>query len=136
MAFGRGRFFVSTYINPKFMSDMDWQIYAGLLGWARRNQDVLQNTTVVTSRVELGEPYAYAHWSGTRGIVAVCNPSNESKEFSLELARAGAPKGLSNAVCYTQYPYREGSASEVRSCNCRSGPNANDSARRLRRPNC
>jgi hypothetical protein len=108
MAFGRGRFFVSTYINPKFMTDADWQIYAGLLRWARRNQEVLQNTAVVTSRVELGEPYAYAHWSGTRGILAVRNPSNESKEFALDMAKAGAPQGLSQAVCYTQYPYRKG----------------------------
>ena len=67
MAFGRGRFFVSTYINPKFMTDADWEIYAGLLKWARRNQEVLQNTVILTSRVELGEPYAYAHWSGSAG---------------------------------------------------------------------
>lgn len=108
MAFGRGRFFVPTYINPKFMTDGDWQVYAGLLKWARRNQDVLQNTTVLTSRVELGEPYAYAHWSGTRGIIAVRNPSNDSREFTIGLAKAGAPKELSDAVCYTQYPYRRG----------------------------
>ena len=110
MAFGRGRFFVSTYINPKFMSDLDWQIYAGLLGWARRNQDILRDTTVVTSRVELGGPYAYAHWGSTRGIIAVRNPSNESKEFTLDLAKARAPKALSDAVCYTQYPFRKGLA--------------------------
>ncbi len=108
MAFGRGRFFVSTYINPKFMTDADWQIYAGLLKWARRNQEVLQNTVPLTSRVELGEPYAYAHWSGVRGIIAVRNPCNESQKYTLDLAKAGAPKRLSNAVCYTQYPYRKG----------------------------
>ena len=108
MAFGGGRFFVPTYINPKFMTDGDWQVYAGLLKWARRNQDVLQNTTVLTSRVELGESYAYAHWSGTRGIIAVRNPSNDSREFTIGLAKAGAPKELSDAVCYTQYPYRRG----------------------------
>lgn len=108
MAFGRGRSFISTYFNPKFMTDVDWQIYGGLLKWARRNQDVLKHTVVITSRAELGEPYAYAHWSGTRGIVAVRNPSNESKEFTLDLAEAGAPQALSDAVCYTQYPYRRG----------------------------
>ena len=108
MAFGRGRFFVPTYINPKFMTHADWGIYAGLLKWARRNQGLLQNTVILTSRVELGEPYAYAHWSGTRGIVVVRNPCNESKKFTLDLTKAGAPKGLSDAVCYTQYPYRKG----------------------------
>jgi hypothetical protein len=108
MAFGRGRFFVSTYINPKFMTDGDWQIYAGLLKWARRNQEVLQNTVMLTSRVELGEPYAYAHWSGVRGVIAVRNPSNESQQFTLDLAKAGASKGLSDGVCYTQFPYRKG----------------------------
>jgi len=90
------------------MTDADWEIYAGLLKWARRNQEVLQNTVILTSRVELGEPYAYGHWSGRRGIVAVRNPCNESKKFTLDLAKAGAPKGLSDAVCYTQYPYRKG----------------------------
>jgi hypothetical protein len=108
MAFGRGRFFVSTYINPKFMTGGDWQIYAGLLKWARHNREVLQNTAILTSRVELGEPYAYAHWSGFRGIIAVRNPSNESQKFTLDMAKAAAPQGLSNGVCYTQYPYRKG----------------------------
>jgi hypothetical protein len=108
MAFGRGRFFISTYLNPKFMTDGDWQIYAGLLKWARRNEGVLKNTVVLPSRVELGEPYAYAHWSGSRGIIAVRNPSNESKKFTLDLTRTAAPPELSQAVCYTQYPYRKG----------------------------
>ena len=108
MAFGRGRFFVPTYITPKFMTDADWQIYAGLLKWARSNQGLLQNTVFLTSRVELGEPYAYAHWRGARGIIAVRNPSNESQKYTLDLAKAGAPKGFSHAVCYSQYPYRKG----------------------------
>jgi hypothetical protein len=108
MAIGRGGFFLSTYLNPKVMTDRDWQVYAGLLKWARGNQELLQNTTILPSRVELGEPYAYAHWSNFRGIIAVRNPSNESQEFTLDLAKSGAPKGLSDAVCYTQYPYRKG----------------------------
>jgi hypothetical protein len=108
MAFGRGRFFVPTYINSEFMSDADWAIYAGLLKWARRNQDVLRNTVVLPSRVELGEPYAYAHWCRKRGIVAVRNPSNVSQKYRLDLAKARAPRSLSDGVCYTQYPYRKG----------------------------
>ena len=110
MAFGRGRFFLSTYLNPKVMNDDDWRIYAGLLRWARANRDVLRNTIAVPSRVELGEPYLYAHWLGTRGILAVRNPSNESKDFTVDLAKAAAPKSLANGVCYTQYPHRRGIA--------------------------
>jgi Melibiase len=110
MAFGRGRFFVSTYLNPKFMNEDDWRIYAGLLKWARANRDILRNTRVLPSRVELGEPYAYAHWLGARGILVARNPSNETKEFAIDLARSGAPQELDNAVCYTQYPYRKGIA--------------------------
>ena len=85
MAFARGRFFISSYITPKFMSDDDWRIYAGLLRWARANQEILRNTVVLPSRVELGEPYVYAHWLGSRGILAVRNPSNETKEFRIDL---------------------------------------------------
>jgi hypothetical protein len=66
MAFGRGRFFLSTYVNPKLMNDEDWRIYAGLLRWARQNADLLRHTVVIASRVELGEPYLYAHWLGAR----------------------------------------------------------------------
>ncbi|NUQ64563.1 MAG: hypothetical protein HUU20_19020 [Pirellulales bacterium] len=110
LAFGRGRFFVSTYLNPKLMDEEDWRIYAGLLRWARENAGILRNTVVIRSRVELGEPYAYAHWLGMRGILAVRNPSNESKSFTIDLAKAGAPKELADAVCYTQYPYRKGIA--------------------------
>ena len=113
MAFGRGRFFVSTYLNPQFMSDEDWRIYAGMLKWARRNVDLLRNTKILTSRVERGEPYAYAHWLGQRGIIAVRNPSNETQKFTLDLRVAGAPKDLAGAVCYSQYPYRQGFATDV-----------------------
>jgi hypothetical protein len=113
MAFGRGRFFVPTYLDPKYMTDEDWRIYAGMLKWARRNVELLRNTKVLSSRVEIGEPYAYAHWQGHRGIVAVRNPSNESKEFSLDLRLAGAPQDLAGAVCYSQYPYRKGIATNI-----------------------
>lgn len=111
MAFGRGRFFVSTYLNPKLMNEEDWHIYAGLLKWARANVDVLRQTCVVPSDLGAGEPYIYAHWSGKRGILAVRNPSNESKTFVVDLVRAGAPRDLTEAVCYSQYPYRKGLAS-------------------------
>ncbi|MDO8539690.1 MAG: hypothetical protein Q7S40_04555, partial [Opitutaceae bacterium] len=113
MAFGRGRFFHSTYINPKLMTADDWRIYAGLLKWARRNADLLRHTTVVPSRVELGEPYMYAHWLGRRGIVVVRNPSNENRRFVLDLGTAGAPGDLTGGICYTQYPYRKGIATDV-----------------------
>ena len=113
MAFGRGRFFLSTYVNPKLMSAEDWRIYTGFLRWARANTELLRHTVVGRSRVELGEPYYYAHWLGARGMIAVRNPSNETREFALDLERAGAPPTLKGGVCYTQYPYRCGLASEV-----------------------
>lgn len=113
MAFGRGRFFVATYLNPLFMTEEDWRIYAGLLRWARANRDLLRNTVVLPSRVERGEPYAYGHWLGVRGLVAVRNPSNETKQYTFGLRATGAPSELADAVCYTQYPYRTGIATGV-----------------------
>jgi len=108
MAFGRGRFFLSTYINPKYMADSDWHVYAGLLQWARRNRELLRHTVILPGRVELGETYAYAHWSGTRGIIALRNPSNDFIRFTLDLAKVKAPVELADAVCYTHFPYRQG----------------------------
>jgi hypothetical protein len=110
MAFGRGRFFVPAYINPRLMSEDDWRILAGLIGWARANKELLRNTIEMPSRLELGEPYAYAHWQGPHGVIAVRNPSNEDREYALSLDRAGAPSQLRDAVCYTQYPFRSGIA--------------------------
>lgn len=110
MALGRGHFFLATYMNPRYLDAEDYRAYAGLLKWGRANQDILRRTTIVSSRVEQGEPYAYAHWLDSRGILAVRNPSNETRDYRLELARAGAPRTLADAVCYTEYPYRRGIA--------------------------
>lgn len=108
MAVGRGRFFLPVYANPKFISDAEWKLFAGLLRWARANRELLRQTIVLPSRVERGEPYGYAHWQGRRGMLVVRNPSNESKVYKLHLRAAGAPAELTDAVCYTQYPYRKG----------------------------
>ena len=113
MAFGRGRFFIPCYINPKFMRDEDWTVLAGLIRWGRKNQDILYHTVVLPSRVELGEPYAYAHWLGSRGIIAVRNPSNQNQSYVLDFHKAGAPTSLKDAVAYTQYPYRKGIAARL-----------------------
>ncbi|MDR3674955.1 MAG: hypothetical protein P4N24_05665, partial [Acidobacteriota bacterium] len=60
-----------------------------------------------------GEPYAYAHWLGQRGILAIRNPSNESRTFTLDLRLSGAPNDLADALCYVQYPYRKGVATDL-----------------------
>ena len=113
MAVGRGRFFLPVYANPKFISDAEWAFFAGLLRWARANRELLRQTIVLPSRVEQGEPYGYAHWLGQRGMLVVRNPSNESKVHQVDLHAAGAPADLADAVCYTQYPYRQGLAKGV-----------------------
>lgn len=113
MAIGRGRFFLPAYVNPKYVSEDEWTLFAGLLRWARSQQAVLRNTIVLPSRVELGEPYCYAHWLGKRGILAIRNPSNETKVYRLDLRAAAAPGDLVDGVCYTQYPFRKGLAAGV-----------------------
>jgi hypothetical protein len=113
MAVGRGRFFVPVYVNPKYVSDEGMAVLAGLMRWARANEPILRNTVILPSRPERGEPYAYAHWLDKRGLIAVRNPSNESRSYLLDLRAAGAPGDLADAVCYTQYPYRHGLAAGV-----------------------
>jgi len=113
MAVARGRFFIATYMNPRYLGEEDYRAYAGMLKWARANQDILRRTTIVASRVEVGEPYAYAHWLGGRGVLTVRNPSNETRSYRLDLTRTGAPSTLAGAVCYTQFPYRRGIAEDL-----------------------
>jgi hypothetical protein len=95
------------------MSEEDWRIYAGLLRWARGNAEILRNTVMIPSRLELGEPYLYAHWLRARGIIAVRNPSNHNREYVVDLAAAGAPEDLADGVCYSQYPCRRGLATNL-----------------------
>jgi hypothetical protein len=117
MTIMRGHMFLPAYVNPKYMSDARWKAFADLLGWARRNASLLQETEPLVpkswqngktprftdSAAMPREPYGYAHWSKVGGLVALRNPWIEPQTYSLRLGRVpGGAKGWSAVSIYPE----------------------------------
>ena len=103
MAFGRGRFFLSTYLNPKLMSDDDWRIYAGLLRWARGTPTSCATRSWFRPAWNWASPTSTRIGSGRAAILAVRNPSNEnqaaaSSTWAGRRAERTGGRGLLHAV--------------------------------------
>lgn len=116
----RGHMFLPLYINPRYMDDTQWKMLAGLIDWARKNQSTLRETKPILpaswqrgnlTRIDYTvpmprEPYGYAHWKGSKGIIAVRNPWMVPQNIALKLdASTGVPadaKGLSAVSLYPE----------------------------------
>ncbi len=91
MAIGRGHWFQSTYINPRFMDEGEWRFFADLCRWARANRNFLQDPTPLGGDPTDRKPYGYAYSSPKRGLFFVRNPWIE--EASLKLPDLPRPTG-------------------------------------------
>ena len=60
MAVGRGRWFISSYINPKFMDEAAWRFFADLMRWARHNREFLREPLPFGGNPERRQAYGYA----------------------------------------------------------------------------
>ena len=97
----RGHMFLPVYVNPKFMNDARWDALAGLLRWARKNADVLEETVPLLpvswqqggvphfsdEAVMPREPYGYAHVKDNVGLVVLRNPWIAPQSYALKLDR-------------------------------------------------
>ncbi len=93
----RGHFFISLYINPRFMEDTQWRFLAQLISWLRRNEGILRNTTIIRPkdwRVSSNDwtrdkmsrlPYGYVHWGGGKSLICLRNPFIEESTFELNI---------------------------------------------------
>lgn len=84
----RGHAFLTMYVNPKYMNESRWTQLAGAIDWARRNPVLLEHTEPLlpASWLEHGapaftndapmprEPYGYAHWNASGGLIGLRNP--------------------------------------------------------------
>lgn len=86
MAIGRGRWFISTYLKPDYVSPHDWDFLAALVRWARANKASLVNAQMFGGDPALRQPYGYLFHSADRDIYCVRNPWIESQ--TIELPRA------------------------------------------------
>ncbi len=74
MAIGRGRWFISSYINPKFMDPEEWRFFADLIKWARHNREFLQEPLPIGGNPARREAYGYAFLGGDRQVYCLRNP--------------------------------------------------------------
>lgn len=120
MAIGRGRWFISSYINPKFMEPDEWRFFADLIAWARHNKDLLQEPLPFGGNPANREAYGYAFFGPGRHIFCVRNPWIE--EVNIELPN----KPLSGAQREARllYPRRYviGRSGEAEPLSIRLGP--------------
>jgi len=83
---GRGCHLLTLYINPKhFDDDRDWAFLASLLKWTRHNAATLGHTKLIGGDPLKRKWYGYAHFAGTRGIIALRNPFIEPQTVKLKL---------------------------------------------------
>jgi len=102
MAIGRGHWFLSTYINPRFMDAGEWRFFADLCRWARANRDLLQDPLPFGAEPTERKPYGYAYSAPGRELFFVRNPWIE--EASLPLPQRPDPPAREMRMIY---PRRE-----------------------------
>lgn len=110
----RGHMFLPLYVDPQHMNDARWGRLAGLIEWARANEDVLGHATEPLLPVSWQggkvprftnddamprEAYGYAHWKDGRGLVLLRNPWMEPTTYALPL-----PEGAGEVDIVSLYP--------------------------------
>lgn len=103
MAIGRGRWFVSCYINPAFMDAEEWQFFADLMTWARHNRQFLQEPVPIGGNPELRQAYGYAFRKKKRELYCLRNPWME--ETFIDIPRS--PMNTEPSEVRSLYPRRE-----------------------------
>ncbi len=73
--YGRGVLLKELYVSPELLDEDQWRVLGTSTRWAVDNWRTLQYTKMLGGDPKRGEPYGYAHWNGTHGIIALRNPN-------------------------------------------------------------
>lgn len=84
MAIGRGRWFISCYINPKFIDTEEWRFFADLIAWARANKEFLQEPLPFGGDPAQRQAYGYRFASTERQVFCLRNPWIAETRLSLK----------------------------------------------------
>ena len=86
--FGSGTCLQELYVTPHLATDAMLDSIAEAANWARKNAPTLIDTHWIGGNPELAETYGWAAWQSGRGIITLRNPSDEPREFTLNLGDA------------------------------------------------
>jgi len=103
----RGVSMYELYISPDILEEKEWSAVAGALRWARDRYPILRRTEMVGGNPTMAEPYGYAHFVDSKGIVAMRNPDAKSQMATIELSpELGLNRFASSLVVEQVYPCR------------------------------
>jgi len=109
----RGNMLYMIASNPRCFSQYAWAAFGDLIKWSRKNTKLFEETQPLLPRSWLGgkcpkfsysaemprEPYGYAHWSATEGIIALRNPWIVPTTYKLELGKETNLSPEANRMC-------------------------------------
>jgi hypothetical protein len=84
--FARGISMWELYISPDLLTDVQWDILAKAIHWAKDRFPILINTEMIGGDPEKRFAYGYIHYSNDRAIIAVRNPFIEPQILRVKLS--------------------------------------------------
>lgn len=92
----RGTSFFELYYTYTMIDEGDkWYVNSEVLNYIEDRHDVLQHSQIFGESPEKGNVYGYSAWSKDRGTIAIRNPSNEVKEYTIKMNRdIGVPEDI------------------------------------------
>lgn len=113
MVAGRGNRLLTFYMDPAHFADppRDWAFLAGLIRWTREHAALLARTEMILGDPHRMEPYGYAHFLGSHGILTLRNPFIQPRTVRVKLdASAGWTAADAGREAYSAtivHPHRE-----------------------------
>jgi len=105
--FARGVAMWELYVSPDLLNDGEWAAIAKSIQWARDRFPILDSTVMIGGDPGKREPYGYAHFEGSCGILAVRNPFAQTQILEVTLSPAlGLDAGAESLVLDRVYPTR------------------------------
>lgn len=102
----RGTAFWELYFSYNMMDDDKWAICAEVLAWAKKNFPILRNAKLVGKTPDEGNVYGYSSWILGQGILALRNPTDQPKSYTVTLDRLiGVREGMFGLYKSTVLPY-------------------------------
>jgi hypothetical protein len=103
----RGISMIELYISPDLLNDGEWKAIGDAITWAKDRSAILADTHMIGGDPAKREPYGYAHFKESKGIIALRNPFITPVNISIHLsAEYGLDPFASNLVLEKVYPYR------------------------------
>jgi hypothetical protein len=105
--FARGVSMYELYISPDILSEGEWNTLAAGISWAKDRFPVLSSTFMIGGNPMKRETYGYAHFKGSKGVIAARNPFITGSSLAVTLDPAlGLDPSAKSLVLERVYPTR------------------------------